>query len=56
MIPGYLIKQAVRLLDAVPDSEDPVVEVNFDDCNETIEVWYMLADNEYKLATVKYDN
>lgn len=55
MVGASLIKQAAKLLEAVPDSGNPVIEVCFDAEQEVIEVWNMLADKEVLLGTVAYD-
>ena len=56
MIPAHLVRQAVKLLDAVPGSiNNPVYEVNFRDSYKVIEVWNMLADEENIAATATYD-
>ena len=54
-IPQELIRQAAKLLDAVPDSHNHVIEVHFNDTEKQIEVWNMLADKEHCVATVQGD-
>lgn len=54
-VPARLVKQAAKLLDAVPYNDNPTIEVLFVNSINTIEVWSMLADKEHKIAHVVYD-
>jgi len=54
-IPQELIRQAAKLLDAVPDSHNHIIEVHFNEADERVEVWNMLADEEHIVASVQGD-
>ena len=49
-----LIRQAAKLLDAIPDSNDPFLEVTFNDAGRMIEIYSMPDGEERVIAHVDY--
>ena len=49
-----LIRQAAKLLDAIPNSNDIFLEVTFKDASKVIEIYGMPDDKEKVIAHVDY--
>jgi len=54
-IPAHLVRQANRLLDAIPDRTNPLLEIAFDKAAKKIVVWNMLADHERVVGAVRFE-
>lgn len=50
-----IIRQTAKLLDAVNEDGNPVIETYFNDKKKRVEVWNMLTDQEKMIASVEYD-